>query len=497
MGYHTLNNSSSADESLFGGGQRSMSNAGRTVISGDELRTLKSGGRHNNATFISNNDFARIRQSAVIKSAEVLRQEADVQEQQNAVKQDKARQRKAMMAQKAEMAKQKAPRSDVEMLAEAERQALLESASVQRDEQLDSVKLLNTLGARAAAFTIREQQLKELEERRSREKEYDDRMNKMMELDRLKDLMQREVVEDAKLRKRLSDKDVLMEQIEGRRREKLRADEQVEIEKGQVLEKIRQNEALEQQKAEAKSLFVQRSIMEVKKANQKALGMKQKSLAMERMEEEKILAYQRAKAESEQRREEEEAEKAHAAELATAKLRAQQEKMMDNQSALDELRAKRASEEKERKARNEEIRAEEKRRAQLEIMEQARVTQAEFKRLQRAKEVLRQKQEYENILRQAKVAGDRERIEAKVQQDGRYEHKDKILTQIAQKEHIRTANMGATRDEGKGVKMDFAVERAKLERIRKEYVNRLEKEGVNPKYLTEMKRADMAKLQMR
>merc|ERR1712028_271450 len=113
-------------------------------------------------------------------------------------------------------------------------------------------------------------------------------------------------------------------------------------------------------------------------------------------------------------------------------------------------------EEKERRARNEEIRSEEKRRANLAVMEKARIQQAEFKRLQNAKEVLRQKQEYENILQQAKVANDREKVEQDAQHVARYAHKEQILTQISQKESIRGYNRELTRNEGKGVKMDFA-----------------------------------------
>ena len=69
--------------------------------------------------------------------------------------------------------------------------------------------------------------------------------------------------------------------------------------------------------------------------------------------------------------------------------------------------------------------------------------------------------------------------------------------QIAGNAARRTDGMTDKRSEGRAIAMEFAVERAKLERIRKEYVERLEKEGVNPRYLSEMRRADLAKIQMR
>ena len=44
---------------------------------------------------------------------------------------------------------------------------------------------------------------------------------------------------------------------------------------------------------------------------------------------------------------------------------------------------------------------------------------------------------------------------------------------------------------------DPALERAKLEAIRDKMVHDMEKKGINPKYLTEMKMADIQKMQMR
>ncbi len=47
----------------------------------------------------------------------------------------------------------------------ARERSIRELAEHQIDENLDMVKMLNTLGARAAAFTVRDQQLGEREKR--------------------------------------------------------------------------------------------------------------------------------------------------------------------------------------------------------------------------------------------------------------------------------------------------------------------------------------------
>merc|ERR1719446_649724 len=124
-----------------------------------------------------------------------MRKNEEDREQALSIKRAQSNARKAKMARKAAESAARAPKSDVELLAAAEKQARLEAAGVQRDEQLDSVKALNTLGTRAAAFTIRKQQLKEKAEREQRDKDYDDRMNAMMELDCLRDLRERELIE--------------------------------------------------------------------------------------------------------------------------------------------------------------------------------------------------------------------------------------------------------------------------------------------------------------
>jgi len=52
-------------------------------------------------------------------------------------------------------------------------------------------------------------------------------------------------------------------------------------------------------------------------------------------------------------------------------------------------------------------------------------------------------------------------------------------------------------EEGKKLKQEYALERVKLSTIRDHMIKDLEKKGINPKYLSEMKRCDITKLQMR
>jgi len=68
-------------------------------------------------------------------------------------------------------------------------------AEKQISSNSDAVKLLNSMGQRAIAFTIRDQQLKEKRRLEELERQLERRTDMMMEVDRLKDIHRRETEE--------------------------------------------------------------------------------------------------------------------------------------------------------------------------------------------------------------------------------------------------------------------------------------------------------------
>ena len=64
-------------------------------------------------------------------------------------------------------------------------------------------------------------------------------------------------------------------------------------------------------------------------------------------------------------------------------------------------------------------------------------------------------------------------------------------------EERRRKALSTKKDEGKKLKQEYTAERVKLETIRDHMIREMERKGVNPKYLSEMKRTDIHKLQMR
>ena len=120
-----------------------------------------------------------------------------------------------------EVAKKNSRKSESELAKEARDKAIREMAEEKLVDQTDLVKTLTTLGARAAAFTIRDRQLEEKHAREEAEREVERRLDMEMEVDRIKDLQRREEEENRKRNKRFEDRKVIIEQIEDRQRAKL------------------------------------------------------------------------------------------------------------------------------------------------------------------------------------------------------------------------------------------------------------------------------------
>merc|ERR1712230_250752 len=174
-----------------------------------------------------------------------------------------------------------------------------------------------------------------------------------------------------------------------------------------------------------------------------------------------------------------------------------QEKTQNKQAELDELRARRHQEEKERRARERERGEAELRKTRMAEMSMARTQQAAQRKAMLAREAVMQQQEYEEAVRHAMVEMEREEKEAGAKSLAAKHHREALQSQIEASDAYRKRHQGDKFEEGRRLREEFAAERAKLETIRDKMVSDMEKKGVNAKYLTEMKAADIQKMQMR
>ncbi|CAM9713291.1 unnamed protein product [Discosporangium mesarthrocarpum] len=353
--YRIVSRGSDVDESLFG---HKTSRSGRKSPNNPERKPLV-GQVPTNATIISEKDLAAIRRRAVIKSHADLEADRDKREKDMEERQKAARGRKQRMLEMEEQAKLKAKKTDIEVEQTAHDQMVRELATEKLDQNNDLVKMLNSLGARAAAFTIRDEQLKEKSRREKSEKLYETRMDMIMELDRLKELSRRDDEEKAKVRKRVEDRKVIVEQMEARQRAKLlglEAREQARFlfillsralcENKSMLAVIAKYADDDKAAAARKVEEVRKARAEVMAANEAAIEMRRAATLREKEEVEAILAYQAQKDAEMREREVAEAEKQQKMKERQQMLLEGQERDMDKQAELDELRARRAAEEK-------------------------------------------------------------------------------------------------------------------------------------------------------
>lgn len=450
-----------------------------------------------NAVVVSRSELNRMKAGSILRTEEDVRREQEDREAIQAEKQKAARSRKERMLKLEAEAKQKAKKSDMEIMKIARDKTIRELAEKQVDENLDLVKMLNTLGARAAAFTIRDKQLEEKASREHIEKDYNQRMDMLMEVDRLKDLQERERVEEERLAKRLVDREVIVQQMKEAERQKMLAEEAREQENQAMIALVKRYQEEDRVAAEKRMKEVARSRAEVVAANEDAIRRKERAKEMQREEEEAILMYQAKKDEDMARREAEEEAKANAVKERQKKLLAQQEKSQNKQAEIDELRARRYAEEKERREREREKSEAADRKKRIKELSAARTEQAAQRKAMMAREAVMQQQEYEESSRHSMAIMERESKEAAERKLAASQHRDALQAQINDIEFNRKYNRNDKYDEGKKLKEEFAAERAKLETIRDKMVEDMTKKGVNPKYLTEMMNTDIGKMQMR
>ncbi|CAM9135252.1 unnamed protein product [Ectocarpus sp. 12 AP-2014] len=494
--YRVVSRGSNVDESLFG----SSNSKGRKKSTG---RKMLVGEVPPKATVITEEELAQMKRRAIITSladeeAARVGRENMLEERQRA-----ARARKQRMLEMEVEAKKKALKSDIEVERMAHDQMVKKMATEKLDANNDLVKMLNSLGARAAAFTIRDKQaieltgLAEKDRREGSEKVYDERMDMIMELDRLKDLTKRDAEEQAKKSKRVEDRKVITEQIEARQRAKLIRLEAREQENRAMLGVIQRYADEDKAAAEKKAIEVRQARAAVMAANEAAIEMRRSARQREVEEVESILAYQAMKDEEMRLREVEEAEKKQMMKERQQKLLEGQLRDMDKQAELDELRARRAAEEKEREMRHRERFAAEKRRKDVTQLQADRKRQADMKKAQLAKEAELEEGEYEAAVRYNATLSERERRESEAKHTACMEHRSAILLQVQEAEAKRKADRAAKFEEGRRLKQEYTTERAKLEAMRDKMVEDMEKRGINPKYLTEMKAVDIHKMHMR
>eukprot|EP00607_Mallomonas_marina_P006858 CAMPEP_0182427666 /NCGR_PEP_ID=MMETSP1167-20130531/18959_1 /TAXON_ID=2988 /ORGANISM="Mallomonas Sp, Strain CCMP3275" /LENGTH=495 /DNA_ID=CAMNT_0024610065 /DNA_START=74 /DNA_END=1561 /DNA_ORIENTATION=+ len=482
--YRKVGGQSNVDESLFISKDNKFGNS-----SHKGMAAIPTG-----SVVISRNELEKIKVQSVIKTESQIVAERERAQQLKEEKEQKARERKERMLMLEEQAKRHAKKSDVELEAEARAEAIRNSAKEKMNADADLQKMLNTLSARAAAFTIRDQQVQDKRRIESEEEEYEKRMDLVMELDRLKDLARREEEENKKRGKRVEAKKVIVDQIDERHRTKLLEAEAREQENLQMRALMQKYEEEDKSAAERRRIEVEKSKLEVLQANEEAIRRKQQNKVHEKMEVEEVLRYQAMKDAELAKREEEEMLLERQKKERQAKLLAMQERSQNKQAELDELRARRAAETRERDARRRDKEEAEKKRTEMLRLQDDRARQAQSKREKEEKLKNEQDEQFLKTLAYTELIAEREKEEEQKKKNAAKQHRDHILRQIEEAEAKRKRDRASKFEEGAKLREAEVKELTKLTVMKEQMVKGLESKGIDPIYLAEMKAVDVSKM---
>ena len=376
----------------------------------------------------------------------------------------------------------KNPRASLlEFEGEEAKKILAEQNKVSKDD--DAVKVMDKMVLYAKIATIRDRQLDERKVMEDVYKQKENRMDVMMELERLKEIQFLQEREKELKRQRMQGARIVIEQIKESDHERMKKREQQERERIQMLKAMEKLAEEDKRRQEELRLRQQNQINEAVAANKIAQLAKQKKVLEEKEEDLKILIFQREKDRQEEAILAEKKRIAAEKEIELQKLREKQKRSSDKQGELDAIRAKRAFEENERKERQkeEEKKLEQQRLMEMLVLENKKQKEAKEKIL--AEEAQREKEEFnKRIMEQMKEIEKEKQIALKKKEDN-LKNQEAILKQIAEKEELGKNSYQEKMEEGRKIKEKLDEYKKNLEAIRRQKIAELKSLNIKDKYI--------------
>ncbi|EQC31509.1 hypothetical protein SDRG_10683 [Saprolegnia diclina VS20] len=464
---------------MVGGRVSNMGLAGKEIVS---------------TTVVHANDLERIRQQSAIVTDRDMALRLKANEQAKMASRASAQERKNRMVEKELQVRTRREQYATQMELEAERHSLLTKDDLQRHAHLDSVKYIQSLVAKASAATGCDGQLREQAETRQHEAAYNQRLDRLMDADRTRDLLARDEAEKVAREKRVAARKMLEGQILEHQKQQIREEEAKAIEAKKILQVYKQYEVEEQAKVAAHRVQVQHTLQQIAVTNEEIKQMKADAIAQERHEEQVAAKYLRDKAREEERLLNEKAAIRKSQELRTAKLRAQQEKAQDKQLAQDEFKAKKAFEANEKAMRQKEADEKRLKRELAETIDRERKEQEARKRDEQR--YIEQQEKRTNDV--GKRILEREDAKKRLEKEQRDEAHAQYLLRLNQQfddNATRRKNKAAleTNANAQNVKK-MAKELIVVDKIRQDALQKLQKQGVPEAYLRDLQRLDIQKL---
>jgi hypothetical protein len=353
------------------------------------------------------------------------------------------------------------------------------------EQSRDILKLLNAYKQRAAAFSIRDQQLRDKALRKKEEEDYDKLKDIEMEISRLKEIAICEKEEQAKVKRQMEERKIIQDQIKERQHQKLLEEEARDQENRKFQELIKRYEDEEAHKARRMRDEGKQLILETMRQNEEILKEKQAKKILEQKEDAMILEYIMEQDEKLRKREQEEEHAKKKKIEIQKKLLESQTKMLDRKAELNELCARRAAEENERKHRQRELQEAQKRKNDMKMLQDARKQQELEKKIAKESEITQLQGEYNDAMKKAAAMAKRERDEVEMTRLKNAMLRQMLQQQIEEKER-KTANLKREKlMEGKEIKtimVSSPSSRFKFQSIQIDSINSSKKGGGVPIY---------------
>jgi hypothetical protein len=259
----------------------------------------------------------------------------------------------------------------------------------------EAVRTMDKMCLYARISTIRDKQLKERKELEKLFKKKEEKIDLMVEIERLKEIKNMEEKNKSLQEMKKEGKKVILEQIEENKKIRQKQKELENKERLELLKRIEDENKKAQELAQMKKKENEKRIKESLEANHQAILIKQQRILAEREQDKLLEQYNKEKYKKEEEAYQLKKKLANEKELELQKLREKQEKVQDNQEIIDAIRAKRAFEDeniKQRKKEKEEMILKEKKIKDL-LMENNK--QKMFKEIQLAEEAKKEKEEFD------------------------------------------------------------------------------------------------------
>ena len=357
-----------------------------------------------------------------------------------------------------------------------------------KENELDLSKRMDQILKYAKCVNIRDKQKILNKKIKNDLKKKEEKLDVMMELERLKGLKKEEEEKNMKKKKRYEEKKIIIEQMKQKKikkeQEKLNIKKEGE-ELKQYLQKLEQEDIIKETQKHLNKINLAKEIVETNKI---LAQNKSKLLQEERNNDLNLLKYNMELS----KKKEEELYQRKILQLKkeqeTQKLLLKQEKYTDEQALLDEFRAKRYLDEINRKERDKELKEALKLLKQKKELIEGNEEQKIKKRERLVEQALNEEKEYENIIKyQIKEREDEKYLE-NLRQKLNEENGKELIKQIQNNKEKKLFLKRYALEEGRLLEQEREQYFKTLEKIKKQKLNEMEKIGIDTKYRVDLEK---------